>query len=128
MEIQGEEALYRIFEITGFDPGFSKIVETDFMATSFNMERLAGKRIVILSCGHRAVATFRQGKKMTCPRCVQLMKQGLDYDLWINHRQTAFDGMVWREDPVRKLNEPTDLAGNFIQDPLGHQSTIDMCR
>ncbi len=118
MAIQGDPVLVEIFALGNFKPEQSRIVETDYLATSFNIENLGrGKRIVILSCRHRAVATTRQHTKMRCPRCVQMMKEGLDYDYWINHQQGGYDGMHWSDDPVRLLNEKTDLAGRFVDDP-----------
>lgn len=117
MDIQGDPVLHEIFALGGFQPEPSRIIETDFLAQAFNVQALKGKRIVLLSCRHRAIATTRQHNKMRCPRCVQLMKEGLDYDYWINHSQGGYDGMHWPKDPVRPLNEKTDLAGRFVDDP-----------
>jgi hypothetical protein len=36
---------------------------------------------------------------------------------WLAYRAgDKRDQMIWREDPCRQFNEPTDLAGNFLND------------
>jgi len=112
-KVQGDPELAEMFERFGIRPRPSRIIETDIVATAFNREKLGKKRVVVLSCRHRAITGNQIS--MTCPRCVEMMKEGLDYDAWINgHSQD--DGLLWPADPLRILNERTDLAGNFVDD------------
>lgn len=113
---QGDPVLAEMFSRFGMRPQPSKIIEIDILATAFNQGQLKkGERVVILSCRHRAVTTRR--KRMDCPRCDQLMRHGFDFDSWIRGVTEGWDGLNWRQDPVRILNEHTDLNGNFVDDP-----------
>ncbi|MBX3482504.1 hypothetical protein [Phenylobacterium sp.] len=100
----------------GFKPDRSEILATDWLATACHRERLRPpERIVDLSCGHKAVT--RAARAMQCPRCTEMIRQGHDYEGWINNRQHVYDGMIWRADPCRHFNERTDLGGGFIDEP-----------
>lgn len=115
---QGDPYLAEMFAEHGVQPEPSRITGTDMLATAINREQLGKNkrnRIVDLECGHKAVTTNKDS--MTCPRCVMLIRHGFDYDGFRN-LGTVRDEMIWREDPCRHFNEPTDLAGNFINDDL----------
>lgn len=113
---QGDPALAEMFAKFGISPDPSRIVDIDILATAMNSGRLArGERIVQLSCRHSAVTKNR--KTMVCPRCEQLMRHGMDYDSWIRGVTEGYDGLHWREDPLRFLNERTDLDGVYLDDP-----------
>lgn len=104
----------------GVKPERSRITSTDWLLTAVNRERLGAsmlRRIVDLSCGHKAVT--QNAKSMDCPRCAEMIRQGHDYEGWINNRQHTYDGMVWRDDPLRQLNERTDLSGSYLDEPAG---------
>ena len=112
---QGDPVLAEMFARFGILPAPSKIIGIDIVSTAVNASRLApGERIVQLSCRHSAVSKNR--RNMVCPRCVQLMRRGMDYDSWIRGVTDGCDGMRWREDPVRPLNERTDLEVVFVDD------------
>lgn len=71
-------------------------------------------RPVVLACGHTVLTKARF--RVKCPRCWQMMIRSLkdgseDYDGF--RRGLVRDEMEWLEDPMRSLNERTDLAGNF---------------
>ena len=114
--MQGDPVLAGVFDRLGCRPEPSRIVGTDWMATALNRERLGQRRIVDLSCRHKAVT--RNLSSMTCPRCVQLMREGLDYEGWLSGNVHPRDGLVWRQDPCRRFHERTDGEGNFPDDFL----------
>lgn len=93
------------------DTASERIVETDYLATAFNRERLGKsmvRRIVVLACGHRAVT--RNAGSMVCPRCTEMLRRSVetgdeDYE---GYRQgNVRDTMVWPDDPCQIFNEPT---------------------
>lgn len=115
----GDPVLAEFFASNGCRPEPSIIKGTDFFASAFCRERLGGsmrRRIVDLSCGHKAVA--RNRNVMECPRCVEMLRQGFDYEAWLRgvSDDWPYDGMIWRKDPCRSFNEKTDLGGRFIND------------
>ncbi|NTF17766.1 hypothetical protein G6L37_05085 [Agrobacterium rubi] len=113
---QGDAALAEMFQRYGIRPEASKIVGIDVLATAFNKERLSrGERVVQLSCRHSAVSKNR--RSMVCPRCDQLMRHGMDYDSWIRGVTIGYDGLRWPDDPLRLLNERTDLEGRYFDEP-----------
>ena len=90
------------------------IVRTDYLMTAFNPDaENIMHRFVVLECGH-TVRTANV-KRAHCPRCQKMLESGEDYDGFRHHGLP--DEMAWPEDPCRHLNEPTDLAGNFLRDP-----------
>ncbi|MBL0928542.1 MAG: hypothetical protein IBJ15_00225 [Alphaproteobacteria bacterium] len=86
-----------------------KIVETDLAATVSARGQLGDamtRRIVLLACGHRAVA--RNLTKMVCPRCTEMLRRSMetgdvDYVGFRNGRRE--DDMEWPEDRCRAANE-----------------------
>jgi hypothetical protein len=104
-----------MFERYGAKPERSRIVSIDWMATAANQKMLGKRRIVLLSCRHRVITS--NTTYVNCERCARLMLEGMDYDGWLNGYLQGYDGMIWPADPLRMLNEKTDLLGNFIDDP-----------
>lgn len=100
-------------------PDPERIVEIDHMAAIFNSARMLRDRkfIVILGCGHKVYT--RAQNRTVCPRCTEMLRRSIedgqeDYDSF--RKGLTQDRMVWRDDPLRQFNEPTDLAGNFTND------------
>ena len=96
-----------------------KIVRHDVIANAFNSERVLRERkfIVDLECGHKAFTGSIH--KARCPRCTEMLRRSIadGSEDWDSFRKGLIrDQMIWRYDPCRIYNEPTDLAGNFIND------------
>lgn len=108
-KVQGDPVLAEFLERHGVKPGPSRIIGTDWIATALNRERLGQRRIVDLSCRHKAVT--RNRSSMTCPRCVELIREGLDYEGWISGRVHPYDDLVWKDDPCRSFHEPAGAEG-----------------
>lgn len=96
-----------------------EITRHDHIATAFNAEQMLrdGKFIKVLACGHN-VYTAAQYRAI-CPRCTEMLRRSLrdgseDYNAY--RKGNKRDLMVWKEDPMRMLNEQTDAVGNFIND------------
>jgi hypothetical protein len=90
--------------------GRERIVETDYIATAFNRERLGPnmiRRIVKLECSHRAI-TSNSGA-MKCPRCNEMLKRSIatgeeDYESF--RKGLVPDHMDWPDDPCVLFNQP----------------------
>jgi hypothetical protein len=95
-----------------------RIVRHDHLATVFNTEKMLRDRkfLAELECGHAAYTGAL--KKAICPRCTEMLRRSLlgeaDWDAYRHNH--APDRMIWREDPCRQFNEPTDLEGRFLND------------
>lgn len=97
-----------------------KIVRLELLGNAFNGLPLSDakmRRLVELACGHVAFSAALD--RVVCPRCSEMLRRsieglGEDWDAFRHHG--AKDQMVWRDDPCRSHNEPTDLAGNFLND------------
>lgn len=96
-----------------------KIVRVDHLAAVFNAEKMLRDRkiLVDLECGHKTYTGARYNAG--CRRCREMLRRSLedgseDYDSF--RKGLTEDRMVWREDPCRRFNEPTDLSGNFHTD------------
>lgn len=104
--VQGCETLAALYVRIGMTPERSRIVETDWIGTAYAEKAKLlkpGQRFVSLSCRHYAVtANLRE---MTCPRCLEMIRHGFDYEAWITRRDIARDDLVWEADPARQRNE-----------------------
>ena len=95
-----------------------RIVRTDMLATAYLRDACLKdeERIVDLECGHKAItAAF---KRCVCLRCREMFKRsvGDGSEDWDAFRHIGkCDEMAWKDDPVRQLNEPTDLEGRFMR-------------
>jgi hypothetical protein len=96
-----------------------RIVGRDALLAAFNLELVLKRRrfFVDLGCGHKALTGALS--KVRCPRCMEMLRRSIadgseDYDVF--RKGLIRDRMVWRDDPCRAFNEPTDLEGNFIYD------------
>lgn len=116
LRVQGDIQLARLFQQYGESVEWSYVTRTDFLATAANP--LVTKRLqhfVDLSCGHKALVKLRT-RRTRCRRCIEMQRHGMDYDGFLHHN--VRDTLIWREDPCRAANEPTDLEGHFIEDDL----------
>lgn len=98
---------------------FERIVEFDTFLTVFNAEKMLRDRkfVVSLACGHKVYTA--SVKRVRCPRCTEMLRRSIDssdedYDSF--RKGLLPDRMVWRDDPCRQFNEPTDLSGKFLAD------------
>jgi hypothetical protein len=98
-------------------PIMERIVCVDLQALTFNSKEFlaSGRRLVDLECGHKAFT--RALKRAKCHRCSEMLRRSIetgeeDHDAFRN--RGAPDRMSWPGDPLRKMHEPTDLAGNLI--------------
>lgn len=96
-----------------------RVVRVDHLAAAFNAERMLkdGKFLVDLACGHKAYTSALN--KTRCPRCTEMLRRSIadgleDYESY--RKGLTQDHMIWRGDPCRQFNEPTDLSGRFIYD------------
>jgi hypothetical protein len=93
-----------------------KIIRICELSMIFNYEKFltTKKRVVDLACGHKAFTGNLE--RMVCPRCSEMLRRsisgdGEDYDSF--RKGLTSDQMIWREDPLRCLNEPTNLSGEY---------------
>jgi len=97
-----------------------RIVRIDLLALAFNSERMIRdrKRVVDLACSH--VSYTAAVNKVRCPRCAEMLRRSLDgtgsEDYEGFRAGQVIDHMIWKADPCRQFNEPTDLEGNFLND------------
>lgn len=96
-----------------------KIIRRDVIATAFNIDKMLKdkKFLVDLACGHKAYTGSIN--KCVCPRCNEMLRRSItdgseDYESF--RSGIIGDHMIWRDDPCRQFNEPTDLEDNFIND------------
>ena len=61
-----------------------RIVETDMLLTIANRMSLAGRRVVVLACGHKAVTS--NSTRVKCADCHRMILAGEDYDGFRNRR------------------------------------------
>lgn len=98
------------------DMHMERIVRTDIIATAFNRNRLKGMaRIVDLACSHKAVTSAFN--RCICLRCKEMFRRSIadGSEDWDSFRHAGKpDQMAWKDDPVRGLNERTDLSGNTL--------------
>lgn len=100
-------------------PIMERITSTDLLSLVLNGDEFlrTKRRVVDLACGHKTI-TAAAGQA-SCPRCQEMLQRSVDggqedYDAFRNHG--ARDRMIWRADPLRQFHEPTDLAGNFLNE------------
>lgn len=101
----------------GNDLHMEKIIRINFIVTALNRKKLGDRRIVDLACGHKAIT--RATNRCICLRCKEMFRRSCltgeeDWDAFRHSGQP--DHMIWREDPLRGLNERTDSVGNFLND------------
>jgi hypothetical protein len=106
---------------------FEKIVRHDVIASACNKDFVLKERkfFVVLACGHTALTGALN--RARCLRCTEMLRRSIadgseDYDSF--RKGLIRDTMIWRNDPVRQFNEPTDLEGNFIYDLDNHTSGL----
>lgn len=82
----GDPTLAEINRSVSVKPPKSRIVETNILATSYNLDRLdlsALERIVNLDCGHLVVT--RNHLHCICPVCQDMIDRGADFQAYEDH-------------------------------------------
>lgn len=59
-----------------------RIVETDIFLTVVNHLDLAGRRVVLLACGHKAITA--NSARARCHECYRMIMKGEDYEAFRN--------------------------------------------
>lgn len=98
-----------------------KVVRIDILLMALNKDVVdKGWVFYDLECGHKAKSKGYK-RRMVCIRCTEILRRSIkdgseDYESF--RKGIVQDKMVWKDDPMRQFNEPTDLAGNFLNDDL----------
>lgn len=61
-----------------------QIIRTEIIPTVMNRLNLAGRRVVLLACGHRAVTA--NSRRVACGECHRMILDGEDYEAFRNRK------------------------------------------
>lgn len=86
MSETGDPELAAFMRRMGVKAPVERIVETDILATAFNMDRLKlPERIVRLACGHEIVT--KNWRRAPCWKCHEMILNGEDYEAFRSGRE-----------------------------------------